>query len=68
MLEPFLGNGIFSVDGEEWKSRRMLAKPFFSNERLFGHDHITTLEFHVSKAMDAMSHHARSDADFNIQV
>lgn len=67
MLEPFLGNGIFSVDGKEWKARRILAKPFFSNERLFGHDHLTTLEFHVSKAMDAMSHHARSGANFNIQ-
>jgi len=28
-FKPFLGNGIFAVNGCEWKQQRTLAKPFF---------------------------------------
>ena len=44
---PFLGDGIFNVDGEKWSMSRHLLRPHFHKERVsdlecFEH-HITTL-------------------------
>lgn len=68
MLKPFLGGGIFSVDGDEWKTRRVLAKPFFSNENIFREGHLETMNLYVSKVMDAISLHTQHNEAFNIQV
>ncbi|KAF8323072.1 cytochrome P450 [Clavulina sp. PMI_390] len=34
MLVNFLGDGIFTSDGDEWKNHRAIARPFFSRERV----------------------------------
>lgn len=34
MFDLFLGQGIFTTDGDQWKQHRGLAKPFFSRERI----------------------------------
>ena len=44
---PFLGDGIFNVDGEKWSTSRHLLRPHFHKERVSDLDcfehHVTTL-------------------------
>jgi len=37
-MEAFLGGGIFNRDDQEWKTHRVLARPFFSRERFSDFD------------------------------
>lgn len=34
MFDLFLGQGIFTTDGDQWRQHRQLLKPFFSRERI----------------------------------
>lgn len=46
---PFLGKGIFSLEGIEWKHSRDLIKPIFSRSELSDMD---TLGLHVDRFLD----------------
>jgi len=65
MLEPFLGSGIFTTDGEIWKQHRATARPFFSAERVTDFD---CFERHTSNAMNILSKHAETGEAFDIQA
>lgn len=65
MFDSFLGEGIFTVDGDAWKFHRTMARPFFATERISDFD---CFERHSSKALGIMSKHADRDEPFDVQV
>lgn len=46
---PFLGEGIFSLDGAPWKHSRDLIKPIFSRSEI---SDVNTLGIHVDRFLD----------------
>lgn len=48
-LNPFLGKGIFSLDGTDWNHSRDLIKPIFSRSEL---SDMNTLGLHVDRFLD----------------
>ncbi|KAF9512803.1 hypothetical protein BS47DRAFT_1393957 [Hydnum rufescens UP504] len=46
MMEAFLGDSIFTTDGDAWRYHRALARPFFAHERT---SHLDLFERHTEK-------------------
>ncbi|KAH9923790.1 cytochrome P450 [Amylocystis lapponica] len=51
-MENFLGEGIFNRDGEEWKTHRTLARPFFARDRISDFD---TFEKYSSSTLERIA-------------
>ncbi|KAF9648649.1 cytochrome P450 [Thelephora ganbajun] len=51
MTECFLGSGILNRDDEEWKTHRMIARPFFATDRVSDLD---LFERNAQKVIDIM--------------
>lgn len=45
-FKPLLGDGIFTLDGEGWKSSRSMLRPQFAREQV---SHVQSLEPHLQK-------------------
>jgi hypothetical protein len=65
MLESFWGEGIFTTDGDTWKTHRNNARPFFTYDRL---SDLTAFERHTQKLINVMDQMAASDNPFDLQV
>ncbi|KAF8502557.1 cytochrome P450 monooxygenase pc-3 [Hysterangium stoloniferum] len=65
MFDTFLGAGIFTTDGDMWKSHRTMARPFFAAERL---SDLWCFETHTSATLEVMLKYAEDDKAFDIQA
>lgn len=65
MLDSFWGEGIFTTDGETWKTHRANARPFFGQERL---SDFAPFETHAQKLLDIMDHMSTNEQTFDLQV
>jgi hypothetical protein len=65
MFESFLGAGIFTTDGDAWKSHRAMARPFLSAERTSDFE---CFERHTSQALEVMLEHAGRGEALDAQV
>jgi cytochrome P450 len=61
-MEPLLGDGIFTLDGEGWKHSRTMLRPQFAREQV---GHVKSLEFHVQSLVAHIR--ASKGASFDIQ-
>ncbi|KZS89925.1 cytochrome P450 monooxygenase pc-3 [Sistotremastrum niveocremeum HHB9708] len=64
MFREFLGDGIFTVDGDAWKLHRNLARPFFVKDRISDFD---CFERHSSNLLRLVSDKAESKGDIDMQ-
>ncbi|KZT35466.1 cytochrome P450 [Sistotremastrum suecicum HHB10207 ss-3] len=65
MFREFLGDGIFTVDGDPWKLHRNLARPFFVKDRISDFD---CFERHSSNLLRLVSDKAESKGDIDIDI
>ncbi|KZV94028.1 cytochrome P450 [Exidia glandulosa HHB12029] len=65
MFDLFLGQGIFTTDGEQWKEHRALAKPFFSRERITD---FRCFDRHADKMLHVMALYANHGDPMDIQA
>lgn len=61
MFLPFLGKGIFTLDGDGWKHSRELLRPLFIRERI---SHLHILELHIERLFATIR--SQNGARFNI--
>ncbi|KAE8332828.1 cytochrome P450 [Aspergillus sergii] len=60
-FSPFLGNGIFTLDGEAWSHARALLRPQFTREQVAD---IEILAHHVTRIIESMP---KDRSSFDIQ-
>lgn len=65
MLETFLGSGIFTTDGDLWKSHRAIARPFFSSEHVAN---LECFEKQVDNTIGIMMECATKQESFDVQA
>lgn len=64
MLESFWGEGIFTTDGDTWRTHRANARPFFAQERL---SDFAPFEFHAQKLLEIIDGMATDKQSFDLQ-
>ncbi|KAG8776843.1 hypothetical protein FS842_003413 [Serendipita sp. 407] len=64
MFETFWGNGIFTTDGEAWKTHRANARPFFAQERLAD---FSSFDKHMQKMLDILDKLHGEEQGFDLQ-
>ena len=64
VLEPVLGKGLLTNDGESWRQQRKLAQPAFHRQRLIGF--ANTMVQETQKMLDGWSSAARSGQSFDV--
>lgn len=64
MFDLFLGQGIFTTDGDQWRQHRQLLKPFFSRERITDY---RCFEQHSSKMLSVLAMYAHHGDAVDIQ-
>ncbi|EJD44086.1 cytochrome P450 monooxygenase pc-3 [Auricularia subglabra TFB-10046 SS5] len=64
MFDLFLGQGIFTTDGDQWRQHRQLLKPFFSRERITDY---RCFELHSSKMLSVLAMYAHHGDAVDIQ-
>ncbi|KAF8308481.1 cytochrome P450 monooxygenase CYP63 [Clavulina sp. PMI_390] len=63
-LYDLFGDGIFNVDGAEWKAHRALTRPFFARERVTDHEHF---EKYSNKVIDILRKRAEDNESIDLQ-
>ncbi|KAG8817330.1 hypothetical protein FRC17_011279 [Serendipita sp. 399] len=64
MFETFWGDGIFTTDGDAWRTHRANARPFFAQERL---SNFSSFEGHVQKMLDILDKLHSEERGFDLQ-
>ncbi len=64
VLEPVLGKGLLTNEGESWRQQRKLAQPAFHRQRLIGFSQTMVRE--TQKMMEGWSEAARTGTSFDV--
>ncbi|KAF8308490.1 cytochrome P450 [Clavulina sp. PMI_390] len=63
-LYDLFGDGIFNIDGAEWKAHRALTRPFFARERITDYEHF---EKYSNKVVDILRKRAEEGESIDLQ-
>lgn len=61
-MYPFLGDGIFTLDGEGWQHSRLMLKPQFSKYQI---NNVGLMEPHIQRLIDLIK--SKQNSPFDIQ-
>jgi len=65
-MQEFVGNGIFNVDGQEWRNKRKVACHLFSAQYL-KEEMILIFHRYIQQALGVLGRHAASNEVFDLQ-
>ncbi|KAH8825509.1 cytochrome P450 [Flagelloscypha sp. PMI_526] len=63
-FHPFLGDGVFTSDGEMWKMHRGATRPYFSKDRI---SHLENFDKHAELAITIAHERLRQDVPIDFQ-